>query len=147
MAQNEAWFKRRLQFRMAGVDACGLSLSSFAPRKNALSRSERRLYSSPSSCYPRNPQSEPCPKRREKRPSTATFWHAGSTCSRGSNPSRAWLYDCTSRVQRRVAEESHSWHRGCSTFWPARIQGEHNYRDSSLITTGPRGKTYTNPKR
>ena len=57
---KRAWFKRRLQLRVAGVDARGVSLSSFAPRKHALSRSERRLYFNPSSCYPRNTQSEPC---------------------------------------------------------------------------------------
>ena len=37
-----AWFKRRLQFMAAGVDARGVSVSPFAPRKSVLSSSERR---------------------------------------------------------------------------------------------------------
>jgi hypothetical protein len=49
-----AWFKRRLQFRVAGVEDCGVRVSAFAPRKHVLSRSERRLHSDSSSCYPRN---------------------------------------------------------------------------------------------
>jgi hypothetical protein len=58
---SPAWFKRRLQLRVAGVAARGVPLSSFAPRKHALSRSERQLDFNASSCYPRNTQSEPCP--------------------------------------------------------------------------------------
>ena len=42
-----AWFKRRFPLRVAGVDARGVFLSSFAPRKQGLSRSERRLCSDP----------------------------------------------------------------------------------------------------
>ena len=44
----------------------------------------------------------------KKLPPTANcchFLHAGSTRSRGSNPSMAWLYDCASRVGRRVPVE------------------------------------------
>ena len=43
---EQAWFKRRFQFRVARVDARRVCLR--------LSRSERRRCLTPSPCYPRN---------------------------------------------------------------------------------------------
>jgi hypothetical protein len=40
----------------------------------------------------------------------------------------AWLYDCASRVQCRVAVEWYLCQGGCSTVWPARNREEHGYR-------------------
>ncbi len=63
-AQSQTGFRacmRGLRFSVAGVEARGVCVFGFAPRRHVLSQSEWRLHVHPTLCHHRRTYSEPRP--------------------------------------------------------------------------------------